>query len=189
MAASPLGRTPGKAAPATDAVSVGALPAAGVALDRMTWSAQAPTDGYPITSAAARWGFSLHLGEQLVTGLAQRVVRVIAAPGEFRDLAKQDQVLAALGRDKLLERVLVAAAPGEGRELRRAQRVMPPRPCWRVRLLGHRAALLMRLAFRSCRTRPLMWRIRARRSGQYTEGLRKPVPLSYLWEITAPPAD
>ena len=72
-----------------------------------------------------RWVLSLHFGEQLVPGHAQRVVRVIAAPGQFRDLAQQDQVLASLGRDELLDGVLVAAAPGERRELRRAQRVVP----------------------------------------------------------------
>jgi hypothetical protein len=89
------------------------------------------------------------LGEQLVPGYTQCVIRVIAAPGQFRDLAQQDQVLAPLARDELLDGVLVAAASGESRELRRAQRVVPPRPCWRIRLLGHQATFLARLAVRS----------------------------------------
>jgi hypothetical protein len=35
---------------------------------------------------------------------------MIAAPRQIRDLAKQDQVLASLGRDELADGVLVAAA-------------------------------------------------------------------------------
>jgi hypothetical protein len=50
-----------------------------------------------------------------------------AAPGQLRDLAQQDQVLASLGRDELPDGVLAATAAGEGRELLRAQRVVPPR--------------------------------------------------------------